>query len=375
MQGSVYAVPMSRASTISDVPAPAAGSRPRVLTGDTPTGRLHLGHYVGSIERRLELQGSYECFFLLANMHAFTTRWEKPEEIRADTIEIVKDWLACGIDPVRSAVVLQTEVPAIAELTWFFSMLIPFNRVMGNPTIKTEIETKGLGESYPFGFPLYSVGQCADILAFRPVYVPVGEDQVPHIEMCRFVAGKFNQVYCGVNNRTPEEEHVKAGGVFPIPKALVGRIARLPGLDGKQKMSKSLGNAVFLSDSPGEVKKKVGKIFTGRQSPTEPGDPENALMQFVDAFIKGERAAELKDRYARGDNIGDGHVKAELTEAINALLEPIRARRAEYEKPGGDDVVIDVIKAGTKRANTVAEETLWMAKEKMRLGFFRRTVG
>lgn len=345
------------------------------MTGDTPTGRLHLGHYVGSIERRLELQGSYECFFLLANMHAFTTRWEKPEEIRADTIEIVKDWLACGIDPVRSAVVLQTEVPAIAELTWFFSMLIPFNRVMGNPTIKTEIETKGLGESYPFGFPLYSVGQCADILAFRPVYVPVGEDQVPHIEMCRFVAGKFNQVYCGVNNRTPEEEHVKAGGVFPIPKALVGRIARLPGLDGKQKMSKSLGNAVFLSDPPGEVKKKVGKIFTGRQSPTEPGDPENALMQFVDAFIKGERAAELKDRYARGDNIGDGHVKAELTEAINALLEPIRARRAEYEKPGGDDVVIDVIKAGTKRANTVAEETLWMAKEKMRLGFFRRTVG
>lgn len=366
---------MTRSSTIHNVPADPSAARPRVLTGDTPTGRLHLGHYVGSIERRLELQDRYECYFLLANMHAYTTRAEEPDAVRADTIEIVKDWLACGIDPDQACVVLQTEVPAIAELSWFFAMLIPFNRVMSNPTIKTEIETKGLGESYPFGFPLYAVGQCADILAFRPLYVPVGEDQVPHIEMCRFVAGKFNQVYCDVNNRTPEEEHVSAGGVFPIPKALVGRIARLPGIDGRQKMSKSLGNAIFLSDSAAEVKKKVGKIYTGRQSPTDPGDPENALMQFVDAFIKGERAEEIKNRYKRGDNIGDGHIKAELADAINALLDPIRARRTKYEKPGGDDLVIDIIKAGTKRANTLAEETLWRAKEKMRLGFFRRSVG
>lgn len=365
---------MSNDSVASTAPIPASGAKPRVLTGDTPTGRLHLGHFVGSIERRLELQEHYDCYFLIANMHAYTTRWEKPDEIRESTLEIVKDWLACGIDPARATVVLQTEVPAIAELSWFLAMLIPFNRVMNNPTIKTEIETKGLGDSYPFGFPLYSVGQCADILAFRPVYIPVGEDQVPHIEMCRFVAGKFNQTYCGVSNRTPSEEHEKAGGVFPIPQALVGRIRRLVGIDGKNKMSKSLGNAIFLSDPPNEVKKKVGKIFTGRQSPTEPGDPENALMQFVDAFIKGERAAELKDRYARGDNLGDGHVKAELTDAINALLEPIRARRAEYEKPGGDDAVIDIIKAGTMRANKVAEETLWMAKEKMRLGYFRRSI-
>jgi len=351
---------------------PPTTTKNRVLTGDTPTGRLHLGHYVGSIERRLAMQGQYECYFLLANMHAFTTRWDKPDEIRSDTLEIVKDWLACGIDPSVSSVVLQTEVPAIAELSWFFAMLIPFNRVMNNPTIKTEIDAKGLGDSYPFGFPLYSVGQCADILAFRPEFVPVGEDQVPHIEMCRFVAGKFNQVYCGVNNRTPDEEHVKAGGVFPIPKALVGRIARLPGIDGTQKMSKSLGNAIFLSDSPKEVQKKLNKIFTGRQSPTEPGDVNNALMQFVDAFIAPERAAELKDRYAKGDDLGDGHVKQELGEAINTLLDPIRARRAEYEKPGGDDAVIDIIRAGTARANTIAEETLWMAKEAMRLGFFKR---
>ena len=345
----------------------------RVLTGDTPTGRLHLGHYVGSIENRLRLQEEYDCFFLLANMHAFTTRSEKPADIRADTIEIVKDWLSAGIDPARSKVVLQTEIPAIAELTWYFAMLIPFNRVMNNPTIKTEIETKGLGDSYPFGFPMYSVGQCADILAFRPLYIPVGEDQVPHIEMCRAVAGKFNQVYCGVGNRVEPKDHVKAGGVFPIPEAKVGRIARLPGIDGVNKMSKSLGNAIFLSDPPAEVKKKIGKIFTGRQSPTEPGKPDNALMQFVDAFIKDPaRAAEIKDRYTRGDNIGDGHVKAELTEAINAMLEPMRARRAEYEKPGGDDLVIDIIKSGTAKANAVAEETLWMAKDSMKLGFWKR---
>ncbi|MDX2114021.1 MAG: tryptophan--tRNA ligase [Planctomycetota bacterium] len=350
------------------------GDRRRVLTGDTPTGRLHLGHYVGSIERRLELQNTYDCYFLIANMHAFTTRAEKPAEIRESTLEIVKDWLACGVDPARSTLLLQTEIPAIAELSWFFSMLIPFNRVMNNPTIKTEIDSKGLGDSYPFGFPLYAVGQCADILAFRPDLIPVGEDQVPHIELCRFVAGKFNQVYCDVNNRTPEDVHEKAGGVFPIPKALVGRIARLPGIDGKQKMSKSLGNAIFLSDPPAEVKKKVGKIFTGRQSPTEPGDPDNALMQFAAAFLKPDRAAELKDRYVRGDNLGDGHVKAELTDAINALLEPIRARRAEYEKPGGDDAVIDIVRAGTARANSVAEETLWMAKQKMGLGFWQRTL-
>lgn len=365
---------MTRASTIRDLPPPPKG-RPRVLTGDTPTGRLHLGHYVGSIERRLALQEHYDCYFLLANMHAFTTRAEKPDEVRADTIEIVKDWLSCGIDPSRATVVLQTEVPAIAELSWFFSMLIPFNRVMSNPTIKTEIESKGLGESYPFGFPLYAVGQCADILAFRPVYIPVGEDQVPHIELCRFVAGKFNQVYCDVNNRTEDEDHVKAGGVFPIPQALIGRIARLPGIDGKQKMGKSLGNAILLSDPANEVKKKIGKIFTGRQSPTDPGDPGNALMQFVDAFIKDPaRAEEVKRRYTKGDNLGDGHVKAELTESINALLDPIRAKRAEYEGPGGDDLVIDIIRQGTKRANVIAEETLWMAKEKMRLGFFRRTL-
>lgn len=351
--------------------------KPRILTGDTPTGRLHLGHWVGSVERRVALQDTYDCYFLLANMHAFTTRADKPADIRQDTIEIVKDWLAAGIDPAKSTIVLQTEIPAIAELTWFFSMLLSFNDVMGNPTLVHELETKGLKDSYSFGFPLYTVGQCADILAFRPELVPVGEDQEPHIELCRKAARKFNQLYCAVPSRTEDADYVKAGGVFPIPRCLLGRVKRLPGAgDGKQKMSKSLGNAIFLSDSAKDVQKKVNRITTGRQSATEPGDPTNVLFRFVEAFIADPaRVAELKDRYARGDNIGDGHIKQELGEAINRLLEPMRARRAEYEKPGGDDAIVDIIKAGVKRANVVAEETLHLAKRAMRLDFGKRVLG
>lgn len=343
---------------------------PRILTGDTPTGRLHLGHWVGSLENRVRLQHDHECYFLLANMHAFTTRSHQPGDVRRDTIEIVKDWLAAGIDPDRSAIVLQTEVPAIAELTWFFAMLLPFNRVMRNPTLKTEIETKELGDTYSFGFPMYAVGQCADILAFRPAFVPVGEDQVAHIEMCREVARRFDQVYCGVDPQADDADYERLGGVFPIPAALVGRVGRLVGTDGKNKMSKSLNNAIFLSDAPKQVKKRVGEIFTGRQSMTEPGDVNNALFQYVRAFIKDEeRVRELERRYAAGDNIGDGHVKAEIADAINAMLEPMLARRAEYEKPGGDDLVIDIIRRGTRRANEVAEETLAMAKRAMSLDF------
>ena len=365
-------------------------SKPRILTGDTPTSTgLHLGHYVGSLENRLALQDSYDCYFLIANVHAFTTLAEKPAEIRANTIGIVKDWLAVGLDPDRSTFVLQSEIPAIAELTFLFAMLIPFNKVMRNPTLKTEIESKGLGDTYPFGFPMYAVGQCADILTFRPDLVPVGEDQEAHIELCRDVAMKFNQLYCGVGNRVPQEEHVKAGGVFPIPRAKVGRVARLVGIDGVQKMSKSLGNAIFLYDDAKTVQKKVNKIVTGRQSPTEPGDPNNVLMQFVDAFIGTPhahasdaertggkaRAEELKRRYAAGDNIGDGHIKAELGEAINRLLEPMRERRAKLDGPQGDAMVLDVIAKGIKKANAVAEETLYLAKKAMGLEFGKRVVG
>ncbi len=354
-------------------------SKPRILTGDTPTSTgLHLGHFVGSLENRLRLQDEYDCYFLIANVHAFTTLADKPADIRANTIGIVEDWLAVGLDPDRSTFVLQSEVPAIAELTFLFAMLLPFNKVMRNPTLKTEIETKGLGDSYPFGFPMYAVGQCADILAFRPELVPVGEDQEAHIEMCRDVALKFNQMYCGVGNRVEPRDHVKSGGLFPIPAAKIGRVARLVGIDGKNKMSKSLGNAIFLYDDAKTVQKKINKITTGRQSPTEPGDPGNILMQYVDAFIGNHdaaRAAEIKRRYAAGDNIGDGHVKAELGEAINAMLEPMRVRRAKMEEPGGEAIVLDVIKRGLRKGNAVAEETLHLAKQAMKLDFGARALG
>jgi tryptophanyl-tRNA synthetase len=360
---------------MSDQTIDRTAMKDRVLTGDTPTGRLHLGHWVGSVENRVKMQRDYECYFLLANMHAFTTRSEKPEEIRRDTIEIVKDWLAAGIDPDVSRIVLQTEVPAISEMTWYFAMLTGYGRLMRNPTIKTEIEVKGLSDKYSFGFLMYAIGQIADILAFTPKYVPVGEDQVPHIEMCREAARRFNQLYCGVDPKTPDEEYVQAGAVFPIPEAMVGRVSRLVGIDGENKMSKSLGNAIFLSDTPKQVQKKVNKIFTGRQSPTEPGDTSNALFQFVDAFMDDrERAAELRRRYEAGENIGDGEIKKELGEAINAMLDPMRERRAPYDAPGGDDLVIDIIRDGTKRANATAEETLWRAKEAMKLDFYRREI-
>ena len=180
------------ADILATMSQPTNANRPRILTGDTPTGKLHLGHWVGSVKRRVELQDTHDCYFILANMHAFTTRANEPDAIRTDTLDIVRDHLAMGIDPEKSAIFLQSEIPAIAELTFLFSMLLPFNRVMRNPTLKDEIKVKGLGDDYPFGFPLYAVGQTADILVFRPVGVPVGEDQVAHLELTREVARKFN---------------------------------------------------------------------------------------------------------------------------------------------------------------------------------------
>lgn len=345
----------------------------RMLTGDTPTGQLHLGHWVGSVRRRVELQSQAECFVLIANMHAFTTRSEKHDEIRRDTLQIVRDYLAMGLDPEKTAIFLQTEVPAISELTYLFAMLLPYNRVMRNPTLKDEIKVKNLGDNYSFGFPLYAVGQTADILAFRAHAVPVGEDQIPHIELTREVARRFNQLYCGVDPKTEDTDHAAAGGVFPIPEADVGKVARLPGTDGVNKMSKSLGNAIFLTDELKQIKKKLGKLYTGRQSPDEPGDIENALFQYVRTFISdADRVAELERRYAAGDDIGDGHIKIEVAEAIDALIAPMRERRAAWDDR--DDDLIDILREGSRRANAVAEETLAMAKEAAGLGFWKRSL-
>ena len=347
-------------------------TREVILTGDTPTGQLHLGHFVGSVRRRIELQDTHDCYFLLANMHAYTTRSDHPDEIHSDTLEIVRDYLAMGIDPNKSAILLQSETPAIAELTFLFAMLLPFNRVMRNPTLKEEIKVKGLGENYSFGFPLYAVGQTADILAFRAHAVPVGEDQIPHIELTREVARRFNKLYCGIDDNVEDDDPaMEKMGVFPIPKADVGKVGKLMGTDGIHKMSKSLNNAILITDTPKQVKKKLGQLYTGRQSMTDPGDIDSSLMQYVDTFITDvSRAAELKDKYVRGDNIGDGHIKTEVAEAISALLAPMQERRAEYE--GDDSTIIDIIRDGTVRANVRTEETLAMAKEACGLGFFKR---
>ncbi|MBC8202174.1 MAG: tryptophan--tRNA ligase [Planctomycetes bacterium] len=349
-------------------------TREVILTGDTPTGQLHLGHYFGSVRRRVELQETHDCYFLLANMHAYTTRSEYPDEIHSDTLEIVRDYLAMGIDPNKAAILLQSETPAIAELTFLFSMLLPFNRVMRNPTLKEEIKVKGLGENYSFGFPLYAVGQTADILAFRAHAVPVGEDQVPHIELTREVARRFNKLYCGIDENVEDDDPIMIEkGIFPIPRADVGKVGKLVGTDGVNKMSKSLNNTILITDTPKKVKRKLGQLYTGRQSMTDPGDPDSSLMQYVDIFITDtDRAAELKDKYVRGDNIGDGHIKVEVAEAISGLLAPMQERRSHYD--GDDDTIIDIIRDGTARANIKTEETLAMAKEASGLGYFSRAI-
>jgi tryptophanyl-tRNA synthetase len=358
--------------------------KPRILTGDTPTGRLHLGHYVGSIENRLALQDEYECFFLIANDHAFTnpSRAANPGDIRQSVIDIATDWLAVGIDPVKSVMFIQSEVPAIHALTWQLAMLISFNRVMKNPTIKDEIRDKGLGDEFPFGFPMYAVGQCADILAFRPELVPVGEDQIPHLELAREVARRFDIQYCGVNPHTEDKDFVKAGGVFPVISPKLGRVRRLVGTGGPSaetgqllKMSKSLNNAIFLSDDPDMVKKKVMGMYTdpNRKKATDPGDtnPEkNPLWAFHETFNPDKAwVAETQAKYKAGQ-IGDVDCKRKLVEVLVGLIEPIRARRQSLEKDPGH--VLNVLKEGTARANAVAEETLWLAKKAIRQDFFPR---
>jgi tryptophanyl-tRNA synthetase len=349
----------------------------RILTGDTPTGKLHLGHYVGSLENRLALQDEFDCYFIIANKHAFTTRADKPGEIRESVIEIATDYLAAGIDPNKSTVFVQSEVPAIDELTFFFAMLIPFNRVMRNPTLAQEIKDKELGDKYSFGFPMYAVGQCADILTFRPELVPVGEDQLPHLEMTREVARRFNQIYCGVDPHTEDKDYVKKGGVFPIIQAKLGRVTRLPGIgapgaDGNlPKMSKSLNNAIFLSDDEKTVTQRVMSMYTDpkRLRATDPGTVENnPLWIFHETFNPNQEWVRENEEAYRQGKVGDVTIKKELVRVLNEFIAPIRERRKQYEQRPDD--VIDVLREGTKRANVVAEETLALAKKAMKQDYF-----
>lgn len=351
----------------------AQRSRLRLLTGDTPTGPLHLGHYVGSLENRLRLQDEYECYFILANKHAFTTQMEDPERIKTNVLDVATDWLAVGIDPKKSAMFVQSEVHEIDELTFYFAMLLPFNRVMRNPTLKEEILTKGLGDSYPFGFPLYSVGQTADILAFRPEVVPVGKDQLPHIEMTREVARRFNTLYCGVGADVPDERHRAAGGLFGIVKPMLGRVERLvgtggPGQDGQLlKMSKSLNNAILLSDTADVVRSKVMGMYTDptRARVTDPGNViNNPVWIFHEAFNKDVSwVSENRERYRLG-GIGDVEVKRKLVDVLNDFLEPIRKRRSWYRKD--PSLVITALRDGTKKAQIVARETMRLVKQALK---------
>lgn len=348
-------------------------AKPRLLTGDTPTGKLHLGHWVGSLETRVALQDRYDCYFIIANIHAFTTRMDKPAEIRQSVIDITLDYLAAGLDPEKSTIFVQSDIPAISELTYFFSMLIPYPRLMRNPTIKDEIRDKGLGDNYPFGFLLYAVGQTADILAFRPDIVPVGEDQLPHLEMTREVARKFNQLYCGVDSHTEDRDYLKAGGLFPIIEASLGRVQRLvgigaPGADGRLlKMSKSLNNAIFLSDDADTIQKKVMSMYTDpkRLKASDPGSIENnPLWVFHDTFNADKAwVQDAKARYQAGQ-IGDVECKRRLIDVLVPFIEPMRLRRKQYENQL--DFVASVLEKGATKANNVANETLMLAKDAMK---------
>ncbi len=327
----------------------------RVLTGDRPTGRLHLGHYVGSLENRVRLQDKYDCFFLVADLHMLTTRYE-PQDLKetAENVRgLVLDYLAVGIDPEKSVIYLQSLVPEVTELFTLFSMLISVPRLQRVPTLKDvmrdlEIETASLGLlSYP-------VLQAADILMVRANVVPVGKDQASHLEVTREIARRFNGLY---------------GPVFPIPQTLVGDIPLLPGTDGKAKMSKSLGNAIYLSDDPQTVEARVMSMFTDptRVHATDPGHVEgNPVFAYHDAFNPNkDEVEELKTRYREG-KVGDVEVKKRLSRALNECLEPSRQRRAEYAKRKG--LVEEVLKGGSRKAREEAQKTLDLVKDAM--GFY-----
>lgn len=351
--------------------------KPRLLTGDTPTGRLHLGHWVGSVQNRIELQNDYDCYFIVANVQAFTTRMDRPAEVHQNVMEITMDYLAAGIDPQKSTIFLQSEIPAIAELTLFFSMLVPYPRLLRNPTIKDEIRAKGLGENYPVGFLLYPVSQVADILAFRPDIVPVGEDQIPHIELTREVARRFNQLYCGVDPHTQDADYLKQGGLLPIVEVKIGRTGRLVGLGAPDeqgrllKMSKSLNNAIFLSDDADTIKNKVMSMYTDpkRLKASDKGQTEgNPLWIFHDTFNPDKGwVEEAKQRYRDGA-IGDVECKKRLIDVLVSLIEPMRQRRLQYEHDL--HYVQAVLRDGTAKANELANRTLLMAKEMMKQRYF-----
>jgi len=329
----------------------------RILTGDRPTGKMHLGHFVGSLKNRVKLQDSYDQFVMIADVQALTDNFENPEKVRANIKEILLDYLAVGIDPAKTTILIQSMIPEIAELTVFYLNLVTLERVLRNPTVKDEIKQKGFGQNIPAGFAMYPVSQAADITAFNADLVPVGEDQLPMIEQTREIVRKFNSLY---------------GEVFHEPEALIGEVKRLPGTDGGTKMGKSLENAIYLSDSEEELKKKVMGMYTDptRIHPTDPGKVEgNPVFTYHDVFNPDkEEVEDLKVRYKEG-KVGDVEVKEKLFVALNNLLKPIREKRAEYAK---DDANLEkILKDGTQKAREVAKETMLQVKKAMKIDYIK----
>ncbi|SMB95055.1 tryptophan--tRNA ligase [Deinococcus hopiensis] len=334
-----------------------AAPRPRILTGDRPTAPLHIGHLVGSLQSRVSLQREYETYVLLADVQALTDNFENPGKIRQNVLEVALDYLAVGLDPQVSTFVVQSRLPEIAELTVFFLNLVTVSHLRQNPTVKAEIAQKGFGESVPAGFFVYPVSQAADIAVFGAGLVPVGEDQLPMIEGTREIVRRFNHLYAPV---------------LTEPQALVGRAARLPGLDGNGKMSKSLGNAIFLSDSADEVARKVRGMYTdpNHLRAEDPGKVEgNPVFAYLDAFDPDRAGVQaLKDRYRRG-GLGDVRVKRHLLEVLEGTIAPIRGRRAEFAR---DRAGVEVLlREGTARGRDVAARTMVEVREAMGLDDFR----
>ncbi len=342
-----------------------------ILTGDRPTGRLHVGHYVGSLKERVSLQnsGEYdEIYIMVADAQALTDNADNPEKVRQNVMQVALDYLSCGIDPEKSSIFIQSMIPELAELTVYYMNLVTVSRVQRNPTVKAEIQQKNFETSLPLGFFCYPVSQASDITAFKATTVPAGEDQMPMIEQCCEIVRKFNEVY--------GETLVEPKIVLPSNRSCL----RLPGIDGKAKMSKSIGNCIYLSDTEEDIKKKVMSMFT---DPThlrreDPGHVEgNPVFTYLDAFCKDEyfqeflpdykNLDELKAHYQRG-GLGDMVVKKFLNNVIQTELRPIRERRNDWEKRLPD--VFEILKQGTAKARATAAQTLSEVKHAMRIDYF-----
>lgn len=321
-----------------------ANAKPILVTGDRPTGRLHLGHLVGSLYNRIKFQHDYQCFFLVADLHMLTTHYDKIEQVEQNVLEMVMDWLSVGMDPTRSTFYIQSQVPSITELYTILAMLCPVPRAERIPTLKEKIQDMGIGENYSVGLLGYPILMAADILIFKATKVPVGDDQLSHLEITRELARRFNYLY---------------GDFFPEPEAVVSETSRLVGTDGNRKMSKSLNNCIYLSDDAKEVERRVRTMYTdpNRIRADIPGTVEgNPVFIYHDAFNKNkEEVEELKIRYRAG-KVGDVEVKQKLTRAINELLEPIREKRNFYEKRLHD--VRDILRQGTSRAKEIAGKNM-----------------